>query len=168
MTVSWLATSSVEPSEWVCQHPSVCTHSLSGITNYLLTVGESVTCSKILWNLKSFLVLHLSVHHNLIHFWLQSKRIGHFFFWYTHSEVACCPYFRQHMAVILEAYLLGCGQAMLDSFTQQVNKQPKCFFQSGLTFLLRVRHRLPYMGPNTCTALLMTNIWYFCQMSKRI
>lgn len=24
------------------------------------------------------------------------------------------------MAVILEAYLLGCGQAMLDSFTQQV------------------------------------------------
>ncbi len=51
---------------------------------------------------------------------LQSKRIGHFFFWYVRSEVAGCPYFRQRMAVILEAYLLGCGQAMLDSFTQQV------------------------------------------------
>ncbi|XP_037333656.2 phosphatidylinositol 4,5-bisphosphate 3-kinase catalytic subunit gamma isoform [Pungitius pungitius] len=51
---------------------------------------------------------------------LQSKRIGHFFFWYIRSEVAGGPYFRQRMAVILEAYLLGCGQAMLDSFTQQV------------------------------------------------
>uniref|UniRef100_A0A3Q4I9I4 Phosphatidylinositol 4,5-bisphosphate 3-kinase catalytic subunit gamma isoform-like n=1 Tax=Neolamprologus brichardi TaxID=32507 RepID=A0A3Q4I9I4_NEOBR len=51
---------------------------------------------------------------------LRSKRIGHFFFWYVRSEVAGCPYFRQRMAVILEAYLLGCGQAMLDSFTQQV------------------------------------------------
>lgn len=34
--------------------------------------------------------------------------------------MAGCPYFRQRMAVILEAYLLGCGQAMLNSFTQQV------------------------------------------------
>ncbi|XP_062248724.1 phosphatidylinositol 4,5-bisphosphate 3-kinase catalytic subunit gamma isoform isoform X1 [Platichthys flesus] len=51
---------------------------------------------------------------------LRSKRIGHFFFWYVRSEVAGCPYFRQRMSVILEAYLLGCGQAMLDSFAQQV------------------------------------------------
>ncbi|XP_029291960.1 phosphatidylinositol 4,5-bisphosphate 3-kinase catalytic subunit gamma isoform [Cottoperca gobio] len=51
---------------------------------------------------------------------LRSKRIGHFFFWYVRSEVAGCPYFRQRMAVILEAYLLGCGQAMLDSFSLQV------------------------------------------------
>ncbi|XP_034074370.1 phosphatidylinositol 4,5-bisphosphate 3-kinase catalytic subunit gamma isoform [Gymnodraco acuticeps] len=51
---------------------------------------------------------------------LRSKRLGHFFFWYVRSEVAGCPYFRQRMAVILEAYLLGCGQAMLDSFTLQV------------------------------------------------
>ncbi|XP_076019539.1 phosphatidylinositol 4,5-bisphosphate 3-kinase catalytic subunit gamma isoform [Genypterus blacodes] len=51
---------------------------------------------------------------------LRSKRIGHFFFWYIRSEVAGCPYFRQRMAVLLEAYLLGCGQAMLDSFTLQV------------------------------------------------
>ncbi|XP_056155912.1 phosphatidylinositol 4,5-bisphosphate 3-kinase catalytic subunit gamma isoform [Lampris incognitus] len=51
---------------------------------------------------------------------LKSKRIGHFFFWYVRSEVAGCPYVRQRMAVVLEAYLLGCGQAMLDSFSQQV------------------------------------------------
>ncbi|CAG6021036.1 unnamed protein product [Menidia menidia] len=51
---------------------------------------------------------------------LRSKRIGHFFFWYVRSEVAGCPYFRQRMALILEAYLLGCGQAMIDSFFQQV------------------------------------------------
>ncbi|KAM8829410.1 phosphatidylinositol 4,5-bisphosphate 3-kinase catalytic subunit gamma isoform [Synchiropus picturatus] len=51
---------------------------------------------------------------------LRSKRVGHFFFWYVRSEVAGCPFFRQRMAVILEAYLLGCGQAMLDSFRQQV------------------------------------------------
>ncbi|TWW56207.1 Phosphatidylinositol 4,5-bisphosphate 3-kinase catalytic subunit gamma isoform [Takifugu flavidus] len=52
----------------------------------------------------------------------KSKRVGHFFFWYTRSEVTGCPYFRQRMAVILEAYLLGCGQAMLDSFIQQLDK----------------------------------------------
>ncbi|XP_045912998.1 phosphatidylinositol 4,5-bisphosphate 3-kinase catalytic subunit gamma isoform [Micropterus dolomieu] len=62
----------------------------------------------------SFLALYL------IRRALRSKRIGHFFFWYVRSEVAGCPYFRQRMAVILEAYLLGCGQAMLDNFTQQV------------------------------------------------
>lgn len=51
---------------------------------------------------------------------LRSKRIGHFFFWYVRSEVAGGPYFRQRMAVILEAYLLGCGQATINSFTLQV------------------------------------------------
>ncbi|XP_063064026.1 phosphatidylinositol 4,5-bisphosphate 3-kinase catalytic subunit gamma isoform [Engraulis encrasicolus] len=51
---------------------------------------------------------------------LRSKRIGHFFFWYLRSEVAGCPFFRERMAVILEAYLLGCGQAMQSSFQQQV------------------------------------------------
>lgn len=50
----------------------------------------------------------------------QSKRIGHFFFWYLRSEVAGCPFFRQRMAVILEAYLLGCGEAMLTEFQRQV------------------------------------------------
>ncbi|XP_077368825.1 phosphatidylinositol 4,5-bisphosphate 3-kinase catalytic subunit gamma isoform [Festucalex cinctus] len=51
---------------------------------------------------------------------LRSKRVGHFFFWYVRGEVTSCPYFRQRMAVILEAYLLGCGRAMLDGFVQQV------------------------------------------------
>ncbi|XP_051915557.1 phosphatidylinositol 4,5-bisphosphate 3-kinase catalytic subunit gamma isoform [Hippocampus zosterae] len=51
---------------------------------------------------------------------LRSKRIGHFFFWYVRGEVTSCLYFRQRMAVLLEAYLLGCGQAMLDGFAQQV------------------------------------------------
>ncbi|XP_061758731.1 phosphatidylinositol 4,5-bisphosphate 3-kinase catalytic subunit gamma isoform [Nerophis ophidion] len=51
---------------------------------------------------------------------LRSKRIGHFFFWYVRGEVTACPYFRQRMAVVLEAYLLGCGQAMLDGFARQV------------------------------------------------
>ncbi|XP_030623619.1 phosphatidylinositol 4,5-bisphosphate 3-kinase catalytic subunit gamma isoform [Chanos chanos] len=52
---------------------------------------------------------------------LRSKRIGHYFFWYLRSEVAACPFFRQRMAVILESYLLGCGQAMLSEFQRQVH-----------------------------------------------
>nr|XP_057907117.1 phosphatidylinositol 4,5-bisphosphate 3-kinase catalytic subunit gamma isoform [Doryrhamphus excisus] len=51
---------------------------------------------------------------------LRSKRIGHFLFWYLRGEVLACPYFRQRMAVVLEAYLRGCGQAMLDGFARQV------------------------------------------------
>ncbi|TNN36520.1 Phosphatidylinositol 4,5-bisphosphate 3-kinase catalytic subunit gamma isoform [Liparis tanakae] len=51
---------------------------------------------------------------------LRSKRIGHFFFWYVRSEVSGCLYFRQRMAVILEAYLLGCGRATLHDFARQV------------------------------------------------
>lgn len=34
--------------------------------------------------------------------------------------MAGCPFFRERMAVILEAYLMGCGQSMLSSFQQQV------------------------------------------------
>uniref|UniRef100_A0A8C6TAG0 phosphatidylinositol 3-kinase n=1 Tax=Neogobius melanostomus TaxID=47308 RepID=A0A8C6TAG0_9GOBI len=51
---------------------------------------------------------------------LRSKRIGHFFFWYVRSEVLGCLFFRQRMAVLLEAYLLGCGHGMLDTLRQQV------------------------------------------------
>ncbi|XP_066554311.1 phosphatidylinositol 4,5-bisphosphate 3-kinase catalytic subunit gamma isoform [Amia ocellicauda] len=51
---------------------------------------------------------------------LRSKRIGHFFFWYVRSEIRGSPYFRDRFAVILEAYLLGCGQSMLDSLLKQV------------------------------------------------
>uniref|UniRef100_A0A8C9VBH2 phosphatidylinositol 3-kinase n=1 Tax=Scleropages formosus TaxID=113540 RepID=A0A8C9VBH2_SCLFO len=51
---------------------------------------------------------------------LRSKRIGHYFFWYLRSEVSGCLYFRQRFVVVLEAYLLGCGQAMLTGFLHQV------------------------------------------------
>ncbi|KPP67960.1 hypothetical protein Z043_113395 [Scleropages formosus] len=51
---------------------------------------------------------------------VQSKRIGHYFFWYLRSEVSGCLYFRQRFVVVLEAYLLGCGQAMLTGFLHQV------------------------------------------------
>ncbi|XP_041080817.1 phosphatidylinositol 4,5-bisphosphate 3-kinase catalytic subunit gamma isoform-like [Polyodon spathula] len=51
---------------------------------------------------------------------LQSKRIGHFFFWYLRSEITASPYFCDRFAVILEAYLLGCGQSMLEGFLKQV------------------------------------------------
>uniref|UniRef100_A0A4W4EVY7 phosphatidylinositol 3-kinase n=1 Tax=Electrophorus electricus TaxID=8005 RepID=A0A4W4EVY7_ELEEL len=51
---------------------------------------------------------------------LRSKHVGHFFFWFLRSEVGGCPFFQQRMAVILEAYLLGCGEAMLTSFQRQV------------------------------------------------
>ncbi|XP_015203454.2 phosphatidylinositol 4,5-bisphosphate 3-kinase catalytic subunit gamma isoform [Lepisosteus oculatus] len=50
---------------------------------------------------------------------LRSKRVGHYFFWYMRSEVTGSLYFRDRFAVILEAYLMGCGQAMLDGFLKQ-------------------------------------------------
>uniref|UniRef100_A0AAV2M1M4 phosphatidylinositol 3-kinase n=1 Tax=Knipowitschia caucasica TaxID=637954 RepID=A0AAV2M1M4_KNICA len=51
---------------------------------------------------------------------LQSKRIGHFLFWYMRSEVLGCLFFRQRMAVVLEAYLLGCGRDMTQRLQLQV------------------------------------------------
>uniref|UniRef100_A0A673LHX7 Phosphatidylinositol 4,5-bisphosphate 3-kinase catalytic subunit gamma isoform-like n=1 Tax=Sinocyclocheilus rhinocerous TaxID=307959 RepID=A0A673LHX7_9TELE len=63
---------------------------------------------------------------------LTSKWIGHFFFWYLRSEVAGCPFFRQRMAVILEAYLLGCGEAMLTEFQRQV-QVVNCLHDVALT-----------------------------------
>ncbi|XP_042195638.1 phosphatidylinositol 4,5-bisphosphate 3-kinase catalytic subunit gamma isoform [Callorhinchus milii] len=56
----------------------------------------------------------------LIRCGLRSKRIGHFFFWYLRSEITGSPYFCDRFAVILEAYLLGCGKSMLDEFYKQV------------------------------------------------
>uniref|UniRef100_A0A8D3E6F0 phosphatidylinositol 3-kinase n=1 Tax=Scophthalmus maximus TaxID=52904 RepID=A0A8D3E6F0_SCOMX len=87
---------------------------------------ESLSNDDVLKYLLQLVLLKWNPYHDsflaryLIQRALRSKRIGHFFFWYVRSEVAGCPYFRQRMAVILEAYLLGCGQAMIDSFTQQV------------------------------------------------
>ncbi|OCT89136.1 hypothetical protein XELAEV_18017753mg [Xenopus laevis] len=51
---------------------------------------------------------------------LQSKRIGHFLFWFLRSEIAQSMHYQQRFAVILEAYLKGCGKALLDDFTRQV------------------------------------------------
>ncbi|XP_069085946.1 phosphatidylinositol 4,5-bisphosphate 3-kinase catalytic subunit gamma isoform [Pleurodeles waltl] len=51
---------------------------------------------------------------------LRSKRIGHFLFWFLRSEIAQSMHYQQRFAVILEAYLRGCGKAMLQDFTKQV------------------------------------------------
>ncbi|XP_078010528.1 phosphatidylinositol 4,5-bisphosphate 3-kinase catalytic subunit gamma isoform isoform X2 [Phascolarctos cinereus] len=51
---------------------------------------------------------------------LRNKRIGHFLFWFLRSEIAQSRHYQQRFAVILEAYLRGCGMAMLEDFTKQV------------------------------------------------
>ncbi|XP_044533791.1 phosphatidylinositol 4,5-bisphosphate 3-kinase catalytic subunit gamma isoform [Gracilinanus agilis] len=51
---------------------------------------------------------------------LRNKRIGHFLFWFLRSEIAQSRHYQQRFAVILEAYLRGCGLAMLEDFTKQV------------------------------------------------
>ncbi|XP_053572545.1 phosphatidylinositol 4,5-bisphosphate 3-kinase catalytic subunit gamma isoform isoform X2 [Bombina bombina] len=51
---------------------------------------------------------------------LRSKRIGHFLFWFLRSEIAQSMHYQQRFAVILEAYLRGCGTAMLQDFKKQV------------------------------------------------
>uniref|UniRef100_UPI00358F6A00 phosphatidylinositol 4,5-bisphosphate 3-kinase catalytic subunit gamma isoform n=1 Tax=Myxine glutinosa TaxID=7769 RepID=UPI00358F6A00 len=51
---------------------------------------------------------------------LRSKRIGHFLFWYLRSEVADSPHYRQRFAVVLEAYLRGCGHAVLHDLHNQI------------------------------------------------
>ena len=43
---------------------------------------------------------------------LMSKWIGHYFFWYLKSEMEH-PGFKQRFGILLEAYLRGCGEAML-------------------------------------------------------
>lgn len=51
---------------------------------------------------------------------LRSKRIGHFLFWFLRSEIAQSMHYQQRYAVILEAYLRGCGEEMLQDFRKQV------------------------------------------------
>lgn len=43
---------------------------------------------------------------------LMSKWIGHYFFWFLRSEMEH-PGFKQRFGILLEAYLRGCGEAML-------------------------------------------------------
>ncbi|XP_053270615.1 phosphatidylinositol 4,5-bisphosphate 3-kinase catalytic subunit gamma isoform [Pleuronectes platessa] len=51
---------------------------------------------------------------------LRSKRIGHFLFWFLRSEIAQSMHYQQRYAVLLEAYLRGCGEAMLRDYREQV------------------------------------------------
>ncbi|KAG9280124.1 phosphatidylinositol 4,5-bisphosphate 3-kinase catalytic subunit gamma isoform [Astyanax mexicanus] len=51
---------------------------------------------------------------------LRSKRIGHFLFWFLRSEIAQSMHYQQRYAVILEAFLRGCGEVMLQDFSKQV------------------------------------------------
>ncbi|KAK2858774.1 hypothetical protein Q5P01_003394 [Channa striata] len=51
---------------------------------------------------------------------LRSKRIGHFLFWFLRSEIAQSMHYQQRYAVLLEAYLRGCGEIMLQDFRKQV------------------------------------------------
>ncbi|XP_029901751.1 phosphatidylinositol 4,5-bisphosphate 3-kinase catalytic subunit gamma isoform [Myripristis murdjan] len=51
---------------------------------------------------------------------LRSKRIGHFLFWFLRSEIVQSMHYQQRYAVLLEAYLRGCGEAMLQDFRKQV------------------------------------------------
>uniref|UniRef100_A0A3B3C1I5 Phosphatidylinositol-4,5-bisphosphate 3-kinase, catalytic subunit gamma n=1 Tax=Oryzias melastigma TaxID=30732 RepID=A0A3B3C1I5_ORYME len=51
---------------------------------------------------------------------LRSKRIGHFLFWFLRSEIAQSMHYQQRYAVLLEAYLRGCGESMLQDFRKQV------------------------------------------------
>uniref|UniRef100_A0A3Q2VRF8 Phosphatidylinositol-4,5-bisphosphate 3-kinase, catalytic subunit gamma n=1 Tax=Haplochromis burtoni TaxID=8153 RepID=A0A3Q2VRF8_HAPBU len=52
---------------------------------------------------------------------VQSKRIGHFLFWFLRSEIAQSKHYQQRYAVLLEAYLRGCGENMLQDFRKQVD-----------------------------------------------
>uniref|UniRef100_A0A3Q0T472 Phosphatidylinositol 4,5-bisphosphate 3-kinase catalytic subunit gamma isoform n=1 Tax=Amphilophus citrinellus TaxID=61819 RepID=A0A3Q0T472_AMPCI len=52
---------------------------------------------------------------------LRSKRIGHFLFWFLRSEIAQSKHYQQRYAVLLEAYLRGCGENMLQDFKKQVD-----------------------------------------------
>nr|CAB3264880.1 phosphatidylinositol 4,5-bisphosphate 3-kinase catalytic subunit gamma isoform [Phallusia mammillata] len=49
---------------------------------------------------------------------LLSKRIGHYFFWFLRSEVENL-HVSQRYSILLEAYLRGCGQSMIDELSRQ-------------------------------------------------
>ncbi|CAB1329654.1 unnamed protein product [Coregonus sp. 'balchen'] len=139
-SVNWLRPSSVQDVHWLLSHCEPLDLDVS-VALELLSVDfadervrklavqrlESLSNDEILkYLLQLVQTLKVEPYHDsflarfLIQRALRSKRIGHFFFWYLRSEVAGCPFFRQRMAVVLEAYLLGCGQAMQSSFMSQV------------------------------------------------
>lgn len=65
-------------------------------------------------------LMGLNVFGGTFYFPLQSKRIGHFLFWFLRSEIAQSMHYQQRYAVLLEAYLRGCGEDMLQDFRKQV------------------------------------------------
>ena len=56
---------------------------------------------------------------------LQSKKIGHFFYWYLRSEMDL-PEFNQRFGILLEAYLRGCGEYMFVSVTPSHTQVAMC------------------------------------------
>uniref|UniRef100_UPI00358DFB64 phosphatidylinositol 4,5-bisphosphate 3-kinase catalytic subunit gamma isoform-like n=1 Tax=Myxine glutinosa TaxID=7769 RepID=UPI00358DFB64 len=50
---------------------------------------------------------------------LKSKRLGHFLFWHLRSEIAISEHHRARFAVLLEAYLHGCGREMCAELKKQ-------------------------------------------------
>ncbi|KAL1021202.1 hypothetical protein UPYG_G00010110 [Umbra pygmaea] len=139
-SVNWLRPSSVQEVHWLLSHwkpqeldVSVALELLSVdfadeiVRKLAVRRLESLSNDEVLkYLLQLVQTLKVEPYHDsflarfLIQRALRSKRIGHFFFWYLRSEVAGCPFFHQRMAVVLEAYLLGCGQAMLSSFARQM------------------------------------------------
>ncbi|XP_030221782.1 phosphatidylinositol 4,5-bisphosphate 3-kinase catalytic subunit gamma isoform [Gadus morhua] len=139
-SVDWLKRNVVEDVHWLLEHLepeeldlSVALELLSfdsideSVRRLVVQRLESLSNDEVLMYLLQLVqTLKVEPYHDsflacfLLQRALRSKRIGHFFFWYMRSEVAACPYFRQRMALVLEAYLLGCGQAMLDGFSLQV------------------------------------------------
>lgn len=67
-----------------------------------------------------------------VYFWPQSKRIGHFLFWFLRSEIAQSMHYQQRYAVLLEAYLRGCGESMLQDFRKQVTTAENADVPLGL------------------------------------
>uniref|UniRef100_A0A8C4QZC2 PI3K/PI4K catalytic domain-containing protein n=1 Tax=Eptatretus burgeri TaxID=7764 RepID=A0A8C4QZC2_EPTBU len=49
----------------------------------------------------------------------QNKRLGHFLFWHLRSEIAISEYHRARFAMLLEAYLYGCGRDMCAELKKQ-------------------------------------------------
>uniref|UniRef100_A0A3Q4HN31 phosphatidylinositol 3-kinase n=1 Tax=Neolamprologus brichardi TaxID=32507 RepID=A0A3Q4HN31_NEOBR len=68
------------------------------------------------------------------------RRIGHFLFWFLRSEIAQSKHYQQRYAVLLEAYLRGCGENMLVCFSVvfQLRQKLENLQSSGLPESFRV------------------------------
>lgn len=73
----------------------------------------------------------------------QSKRIGHFLFWFLRSEIAQSMHYQQRYAVLLEAYLRGCGEDMLRDFRKQVGISKQVLLNVTNPNLMTAEERKP-------------------------